>query len=652
MSELSGIMSRDVNLPRNHDTITGVYHSLPKGSVLMESSGKDESNATDDDISNETKIKDYSIHNLNKIHIKKKTTGDTITPITHNKFNSEYYVSTTHYNNNNDYVYTNDNNSIIAEEFEPNVITAMNSCCKSVSNYLWKFICCCMVDSKDDYQKMKNNIIKNDESNIDVQSLIPKHNTFVNNDISTSLVDIRGLNSLKRQPYNDVEVLKTHQKESKRNIRMTWFFCPCVEHKPYLWELVLYSILLQAIQLIVVGVHSDIFENKSVSGYKSFAIVITSILWVIQLIILTQIFTVTWYKLWEIKVSHICQIYITLLIVFGGFYTILDFWDKQSFNINNTEFANSQFAGRVIAFMYFSTSQQTLCGVSEISPKIYFADVFCAIQMMIGVLFNVIIISIAISRIGEDVTIEFIKQQRNELKHYTKTRGSSWYRFTHNETVTKMRRWFRSYLFPIIMILQGLKSLIEFEIDHDWFDTGKNYKNVLGFIVLDALAILIVIIVSVKFIHIGHINELSLSHLLQTYLSCVVVFVGIYCDVYTIGGTSSPPFKIGSKEKTSQYSYWDIFLHFCYFSFAVMTLCGSALNIRPTNWYACIPVILEMILGCFFHVFIFGIGLLHLATKKFRDMKLSHGNSKTNYTPGNDIDAPSAILSQLLRDKY
>ena len=110
----------------------------------------------------------------------------------------------------------------------------------------------------------------------------------------------------------------------------------------------------------------------------------------------------------------------------------------------------------------------------------------------------------------------------------------------------------------------------------------------------------------------------------------------------------SNAFKINNNSK-----FYDHVAEFTYFSFAVITLCGSGLNIEPIEWYSLLFVSFEMLFGILFHVVIFGLGLLKVATQKYSSInrkikkrnKINHNNDHIS-----DI-ASTLILSTLMGKK-
>eukprot|EP01084_Bolivina_argentea_P123481 218826_1 len=395
------------------------------------------------------------------------------------------------------------------------------------------------------------------------------------------------------------------------------------------------------------------------------------IMWFFQLIIMIQVMVICIKRLWQLTFFEIIQLYITSIIMFTGVYTTAYFYDHaekkllgtfQAFNLGDTEFKDSDYWSRFIAFFYFSCSQQTLCGVCEIIPKSPPTQILAAIQMLCGIFFSIIIISIGISRVGED-----LEKRHNEIEHNDDDNESimienrtCWSSLTHKKKIRYFRRTIREFLLLIVIIIQICKNVAEWVTTDSSFANRYNALHSIIYIIFDVLNIFVVIMTSLKFLHIGHMTELKLSFLCQTYLSCMLIFAGIYVDLQvSSNGYNNGAFITG---EDTYLGMWTIFL---YFSFAIMTLCGAGLDIKPKTSYATIAVCIEMLIGLFFHVYIFGTGLLLLANKKFKTNRKEKefkrlesiaGNNNNNNNNNiddnnNDIAGSELIMLTLLQER-
>ena len=191
-----------------------------------------------------------------------------------------------------------------------------------------------------------------------------------------------------------------------------------------------------------------------------------SILWILQIAIVTQELIIVLKKLWFLKIKQICCLYISSTLMYAGFYLLLDYALEDPFDWNEVDL-NKTFIRKMFAMLYFSTSQQTLCGVASITPKQWTASIVAAVQMMVGITFSIVIISIAIARLGEDLQARFQMEQAaiSEIKAHTVHHRdweqelplTCWKRFTRHRFISRIRRFFRKFLLPIILVIQVIK---------------------------------------------------------------------------------------------------------------------------------------------------------------------------------------------------
>ena len=282
-------------------------------------------------------------------------------------------------------------------------------------------------------------------------------------------------------------------------------------------------------------------------------------------------------------------------------------------------------------------------------------------QMLLGILFSIIIISIGISRLGEDLEKRHHDQARGELeqrreKHSVSLRTRydklvavraccSWHCVTHDARVIRLRRQLRRYLLPMVVAIQSTKMALEWTTADSAFARRNGVVHTLLFILFDAVNVVAVLSTSLKFIRLGHMTELRLSFLTQSYLSSMLIFTGVYVDLQlSVGDTEQLDQGAFLTGETHWLAMWTKFL---YFSFAMMTLCGAGLDIRPRTSLACVAVCLEMLLGLFFHVYIFGIGLLLLANNKFNANKKEKKRRRTSMLDRSE-DGSMPVGSELI----
>ena len=212
------------------------------------------------------------------------------------------------------------------------------------------------------------------------------------------------------------------------------------------------------------------------------------------------------------------------------------------------------------------------------------------------------IISIGISRLGEDLEArgqEHEKQRQREEEEKKMSvlslrtdydnliATTCWYDFTHHPTVIRLRRGTREYLLPLVIAVQSAKNILEWYTSDSPFAESHPVIHTLLFVLFDVVNVMAVIATSLKFVRLGHMTELRLNYLCQTYTACVLIFTGFYADLQVSYGPSD---YADAAFLTNEDTYMGMWFKFCYFSFASMTLCGAGLDVKPKTWYAALAV--------------------------------------------------------------
>ena len=141
----------------------------------------------------------------------------------------------------------------------------------------------------------------------------------------------------------------------------------------------------------------------------------------------------------------------------------------------------------------------------------------------------------------------------------------------------------RKYLLGIVIAVQTAKNMLEWQTSDSPFADSHPVIHTMFFVLFDVVNVMAVIMTSLKFVQLGHMTELRLNFLVQTYTSCVLIFTGFYADLQVSYG---PADYADAAFLTGEETYLGMWVKFCYFSFASMTLCGAGLDVRPKTWYA------------------------------------------------------------------
>jgi hypothetical protein len=129
--------------------------------------------------------------------------------------------------------------------------------------------------------------------------------------------------------------------------------------------------------------------------------------------------------------------------------------------------------------------------------------------------------------------------------------------------------------------------------------------------------LLVVVVVSIRLIRmIGHLDpHLTISFLIQSYLSTVLLFGGVYFLFFRFNpsafhGIDHWAHTYGDLSDPIYHHGFLLFLRFVYFSSGVMTTCGFG-DIVPSIWYSVFMVMLHQLISVAYNVVILGMGLAH-----------------------------------------
>jgi len=171
---------------------------------------------------------------------------------------------------------------------------------------------------------------------------------------------------------------------------------------------------------------------------------------------------------------------------------------------------------------------------------------------------------------------------------------------------------------PIVTAVQAAK-IIYFSIqDHDVLTKYRCTKNEFAVVVaLDVTLLIIIISTSAKMIRWDHRNrDVSMCFLFQSYLSCAVIFAGIYMDFQAVATSANIPFVPTTNRSLKERPYPTVVLEFIHFAFATQTAMGQTGNIQPNGVMAYILIMIQMGQSFIFHTYIFGLGLLKIRTSR------------------------------------
>jgi len=312
--------------------------------------------------------------------------------------------------------------------------------------------------------------------------------------------------------------------------------------------------------------------------------------------------------------------WVTAAMGFSFIYLVLFIADPLSFHVDgwvgeDAELSHTNkhpshqleghVAGVIVGFLYFSLATLTSVGFGDIVCRGWRAQVLCSMEMLLGVIFSVVIFGWALhyfqSQIGTDVVAEL----REFHEHNLVRRVAHIIRY-NIPGFEPLRKFIVHYLFMVVVFFQlgtlGILLLLDPELLED--PNPHESKAFLVLCILQGVLTLLLISVSLRIAFKMHDHvEIGLSFLVQSYLSVIVLFDGIYLLVFLANKDSfklpfvSPEFL----------SLPGAMVKFLYFSCTAMTTTGFG-DITPRLMVGRIAVTVHMIVSQVYHILILGLG--------------------------------------------
>jgi len=133
-------------------------------------------------------------------------------------------------------------------------------------------------------------------------------------------------------------------------------------------------------------------------------------------------------------------------------------------------------------------------------------------------------------------------------------------------------------------------------------------------IFFQCLNLILIVLVSIKLVkQLLHRNASGLF-LVQSYLSTIMLFAGIYMLLFRINMKTFSGLP-ESADRVISMEMFDIWVRFLYFSVTTMSTVGYG-DIYPTMWYSCLVAMLQMLLNTLYTVVIFAKGMAHFAQQQ------------------------------------
>eukprot|EP01147_Barroeca_monosierra_P010429 gene10429-2560_t len=232
-------------------------------------------------------------------------------------------------------------------------------------------------------------------------------------------------------------------------------------------------------------------------------------------------------------------------------------------------------------------------------------------------------------RVNEDSIILSLERLEHELVHLRSICTQSKGKFEHEKLKTRnirhRRRWLSPKITHRLLLLTiiwqilnvGILTLLDRRIpqkklkDHIVEDPAM-LAGVIIMVVFQTIQMIVIVIASVKLAKQILHQTASNSFLIQSYLSTVILYAGVYTLLYRVDSDSFRGLESSLSSLTSKGFIFLCFVKFLYFSVTTMTSTGFG-DVSPGSWYMDLIVSTQMLISIIYTTSIFAKGLTVIA---------------------------------------
>ena len=324
-----------------------------------------------------------------------------------------------------------------------------------------------------------------------------------------------------------------------------------------------------------------------------------------------------------VSFSLLVQVYLSFIVGFMGFYSLVYLFTTSSFNVSASSFGGTPTSafGVFSLFLYFSISTMSSAGLGDVVPTLFASQLLSMIQMIAAVTFYSAIFALAISHrrssgrqshsIQEDEVVDMVKAWLVKFPQLSKA-------------ISVFKDWLFLATVGIQCFTLALLVIVHNSNIHNTSPVAEVFVAIFVSFIQFFLFVF-VLWLSLRIVHLFGTEHVSALFLAQSYLATLVYFAGIYFTIVLLSGRSA--FVLSQDTNILSESSFAIIWKLLYFSVSCQTSTGMG-DIFPVTGVARFFVSCQMLVTVLYSVMILGLGI----TQIFENMSIKF--QKYAFSPG------------------
>uniref|UniRef100_A0A7S2TH13 Potassium channel domain-containing protein n=1 Tax=Lotharella oceanica TaxID=641309 RepID=A0A7S2TH13_9EUKA len=333
--------------------------------------------------------------------------------------------------------------------------------------------------------------------------------------------------------------------------------------------------------------------------------------------------------------SAMFKVFVATVTCFGGIYFLICTTDRHAL-VRTVEEENSvSTLSMGIRCLYFSTATMTSVGFGDIVATHWATVVTSTLQMMLAMMYTVGFFVICLHQFREQT--EMLSYGRGEKRSLI-SRCTKWIRM-NVPGMEQARKFIIRFLFPVCVAVEVIAVSIFLGTESstaDPFEGSDNIGALAASITIQVLELITILLVSMRLVQKARSHEVSVSFLIQSFLSTATLFAGIYFTMMMMDREAFRSFHQRS-DHVFAVAGW-----LFYFSITTQTTTGYG-DVYPAKWFSQAVVIIQMLIAFLYNVVILGLGMVHIINvlpslmRKARNSSVRRSSARPsrNYSRGN-----------------